>query len=61
MELGTIAWYESFALWKTAVVLQQIYIRWVRGQTQDARFEGLGTRVPLLARFAADVAGVEHG
>lgn len=56
VDLGTISWYEAFALWKTAVVLQQIYIRWVRGQTKDARFEGLGQRVPALIEFAADVA-----
>jgi aminoglycoside phosphotransferase (APT) family kinase protein len=57
LEIETISWYEAFALWKTAVVLQQIYIRYVRGQTQDARFEMLGERVPPLVRLAADVLG----
>ncbi|MCP4006142.1 MAG: phosphotransferase family protein [bacterium] len=58
--IETIGWYEAFALWKTAVVLQQIYIRWVRGQTKDSRFEGLGERVHLLIRFAADVAKIDY-
>ena len=53
--LASIDWYEAFAIWKTAVVLQQIYIRYVRGQTQDERFRLLGPRVPLLVRLAADV------
>jgi aminoglycoside phosphotransferase (APT) family kinase protein len=56
VDLRTIAWYEAFALWKTAVVLQQIYIRLLRGQTADERFRGLGERVPLLVRLAASVA-----
>jgi aminoglycoside phosphotransferase (APT) family kinase protein len=43
---ATIAWYEAFAFWKTAVVLQQIYIRFKRGQTKDERFAEHGTRVP---------------
>jgi aminoglycoside phosphotransferase (APT) family kinase protein len=56
IDAAHIPWYEAFALWKTAVVLQQIYIRFVRGQTQDARFEALGGRVPVLVRLAAEVA-----
>jgi aminoglycoside phosphotransferase (APT) family kinase protein len=56
VDLSRISWYESFALWKTAVVLQQIYIRFVRGQTQDDRFQMLGERVPILVQLAVDVA-----
>jgi aminoglycoside phosphotransferase (APT) family kinase protein len=50
-----IQWYEAFALWKTAVVLQQIYIRFVRGQTHDERFRAMGPRVPTLVDLAASV------
>jgi aminoglycoside phosphotransferase (APT) family kinase protein len=56
VDLARIPWYEAFAHWKTAVVLQQIYIRYVRGQTQDARFAELGPRVPVLVEIASDVA-----
>ncbi len=56
IDVRTIPWYEVFALWKTAVVLQQIYIRFVRGQTKDARFEMMGTRVPILVQLAAEVS-----
>jgi aminoglycoside phosphotransferase (APT) family kinase protein len=53
-----VAWATAFGLWKTAVVLQQIYARWLRGQTQDDRFEGLGPRVPeLLAKAGAALGG----
>lgn len=53
--LEAIAWYEGFALWKAAVVLQQIYIRFARGQTKDERFAALGGHVPRLVDCAADV------
>lgn len=53
--LERIDWYEAFAIWKTAVVLQQIYIRFVRGQTTDERFRALGPRVPTLVELAASL------
>lgn len=48
LDLGNIHWYEAFALWKTAVVVQQIYIRYKRGQTQDERFATIADRIPIL-------------
>jgi len=56
IDVATIDWYEAFALWKIAVIIQQIYIRYVRGQTQDERFAQLGTRVPYLVKLARAVA-----
>ncbi|HSG88267.1 MAG TPA: phosphotransferase family protein [Pseudomonadales bacterium] len=55
IDAGSVDWYEAFALWKTAVVIQQIYVRYVRGQTQDPRFADRGAKVPVLAGLAADV------
>jgi hypothetical protein len=37
-----VEWYVVFGTWKLGVILQQIYIRWLRGQTSDERFEALG-------------------
>jgi len=51
-DLSDIAFYETFALFKTAVVLEQIYVRYVRGQTKDERFGALGALVPRLADAA---------
>jgi hypothetical protein len=39
-----------------AVVLQQIYIRYLRGQTRDQRFAVFGTRVDALFDKAATLA-----
>lgn len=52
-DLTGIGFYETFAVFKLAVVLQQIYVRYVRGQTDDRRFATLGTRVRRLAARAA--------
>jgi aminoglycoside phosphotransferase (APT) family kinase protein len=53
VDCSRIGWYESFALFKTAVVLEQIFIRFLRGQTRDPRFAEFETRVPALAEAAA--------
>ncbi|MGO9264812.1 MAG: phosphotransferase family protein [Candidatus Binataceae bacterium] len=49
------AYYRAFAHWKTATVVQQIYVRFVRGQTHDPRFGSMGVQPPVLARTAAEV------
>jgi aminoglycoside phosphotransferase (APT) family kinase protein len=55
-DLGAIQWYHVFGTFKIAVVLQQIYIRFVRGQTQDQRFAPFGARVAALIDKAAVLA-----
>ena len=52
--LSHLAFYEIFALFKTAVVVEQIYVRWVKGQTKDSRFEALGALTPVLAAAAQE-------
>ena len=38
-------WYEVFGAFRVAVILQQLHIRYLKGQTRDARFAALGRRV----------------
>ena len=52
-DLGRVRWYQVFGTFKLAVVLQQIYVRFQRGQTQDRRFAELDRRVAALADKAA--------
>ena len=52
--MSTIDWYLVFGAWKLGVVLQQIYIRWLRGQTQDERFSVLGQGARRLFELAAE-------
>ena len=48
-----LGFYAAFGLWKTAVVAQQIYLRFVRGHTSDPRFAMMITGVRALATQAA--------
>jgi aminoglycoside phosphotransferase (APT) family kinase protein len=56
-DLAGVGFYEVFAVFKLAAVLQQIFFRYRRGQTDDPRFAALGERVSWLARVAAQLAG----
>lgn len=56
LELTNITFYEVFAVFKLAVVLQQIFYRYHRGQTDDPRFANLDSRVTWLARIATALA-----
>jgi aminoglycoside phosphotransferase (APT) family kinase protein len=51
-DLSLINYYEVFALFKLAIVLQQIYVRFHRGQTQDERFRHFDKRVHNLIQQA---------
>jgi aminoglycoside phosphotransferase (APT) family kinase protein len=57
LDLTNVTFYEVFAVFKLAVVLQQIFYRYHRGQTDDPRFADLDQRVAWLARIATDLAG----
>jgi aminoglycoside phosphotransferase (APT) family kinase protein len=53
---GDVAWYEAFGCWKTAVILQQLYVRYVRGETSDDRMAARGQQVARLAERALALA-----
>jgi len=55
-DLYHIAFYETFARFKVAVVIQQIYFRYVQGQTRDERFRNLDGLVKVLVREALELA-----
>ena len=50
-DLSRLSFYEAFAFFKIAVVIQQIFFRYKRGQTADARFANLDVRVNHLAQL----------
>ena len=55
-DLSRIAFYETFARFKVAVVIQQIYFRYVQGQTHDERFRNFDALVRELAHEAIELA-----
>ena len=50
-----IDWYYSFGAFKLAVIIQQIYVRFLKGQTQDKRFANFGHRIEALINRANGV------
>jgi aminoglycoside phosphotransferase (APT) family kinase protein len=58
-DLSAMHFYLPFAYFKLAVIVQQIYVRWKRGQTHDERFAAFGKRVHYLINYAAHL--VERG
>lgn len=55
-DLSHIAFYYVFALFKVAVIIQQIYYRYHHGLTKDKRFAELGNVAKLLLRVALGAA-----
>lgn len=53
-DVDGLGFYEALALFRIAVIVQQIYIRWRKGQTSDERFSVLGALVPPLAGVALE-------
>lgn len=49
-EMKNINFYLAFAYFKLAVINQQIYFRWKKGQTHDPRFASLGAFTHIIAR-----------
>lgn len=55
-DLTCIAFYETFARFKVAVVIQQIYFRYAKGQTHDERFRDFDVLVRELVHEALALA-----
>jgi len=55
-EIADFSFYYVFGLFRLAVIVQQIYFRYVRGQTADPRFATFGMLGTSLARNAEAIA-----
>ncbi len=53
--VANIRFYHALGLFRLTVIIAQIYIRYVRGQTQDQRFAAMGQMIPIMARAAREV------
>jgi len=54
-DLSALPWHEVFGVFKLAVILQQIYYRFWKGQTTDERFRHFDSRVKVLIQTAAEM------
>jgi aminoglycoside phosphotransferase (APT) family kinase protein len=55
-DLSAMQFYMTFAYFKLAVIIQQIYARWKKGQTQDERFAIFGEHVRDVITYAAHLS-----
>ena len=55
-DVSAIHFYHALSLFRVTVIIAQIYVRYVRGQTQDERFAAFGPRIPAAAQAALEVA-----
>ncbi|GAB3572302.1 phosphotransferase family protein [Arthrobacter alkaliphilus] len=55
LDLGALPWYQTLALWKSAIFCEAIYTRWLNGERPDDDVFGpsLQDGVPLLLEQAA--------
>lgn len=53
-DVSNIHYYLTFAYFKLAVIVQQIYYRWKKGQTEDERFAKLDQSVRSLIQYARE-------
>ncbi|MBZ5606588.1 MAG: phosphotransferase family protein [Acidobacteriia bacterium] len=54
-DVSTLPWHEAWGVFKLAVILQQIYYRYWRGQTTDERFAHFDQRVKTLIDRATEM------
>jgi aminoglycoside phosphotransferase (APT) family kinase protein len=55
-DVSDIGYHEVLGVFKLAVIIQQIYYRYRRGQTTDERFSDFGVRAQGLGRLASRLA-----
>jgi aminoglycoside phosphotransferase (APT) family kinase protein len=56
-DVARITWYYVFNIFRFAAIIQQIYVRFERGQTQDERFRNFGAQANALVGAAATMVG----
>jgi aminoglycoside phosphotransferase (APT) family kinase protein len=54
-DVTSVSWYEAFGCWKTAIVIAQLYHRYLQGDSHDLRQGLKGDRIEPLARRAATI------
>lgn len=56
IDVSDVPYYYVFGIYKIAVVLQQIYVRFHRGQTRDQRFAPMGQAAEMLFWRAKEIS-----
>jgi aminoglycoside phosphotransferase (APT) family kinase protein len=56
--VSDVDWYEAYGCFKTLVILQQLYVRYLRGETTDERMAARGDQISPLAQRGLARLGV---
>ncbi|MBV9439571.1 MAG: phosphotransferase family protein [Candidatus Eremiobacteraeota bacterium] len=59
-DLSQLHWYVVFSAFRFAVILQQIYVRYVRGQTHDERFRTMNRAVEAMIDRGTSLIGTDE-
>jgi len=51
-----VTWYEAFGCWKTAIIMQQLYVRHLRGESTDDRMRARGQQAVRIGERALALA-----
>jgi aminoglycoside phosphotransferase (APT) family kinase protein len=54
-DVSNIRFYHALGLYRLVGIAAQIYIRYLKGQTQDKRFAMFGDMIPAIAQFALKI------
>jgi aminoglycoside phosphotransferase (APT) family kinase protein len=54
-DVQALPWYEAFGAWKTAVIMQQLFARHVRGETTDPRMATIANRLDGVSDRALEL------
>jgi aminoglycoside phosphotransferase (APT) family kinase protein len=55
LDVSQVGWYDAFAQWKTAVVVQQLHHRWKVGDSTDERMATIAETLPVLVHAAEEL------
>jgi aminoglycoside phosphotransferase (APT) family kinase protein len=55
LDVSQLDWYVAFASWRTAVVIQQLYARYLAGDSTDDRLASLGDAVESCMQRVLDL------
>jgi aminoglycoside phosphotransferase (APT) family kinase protein len=59
-DVSHITFYEAYGLWKTAIVVAQLYVLYIRGQSHDERLRDYDARMLQFAEAAHEVMHGPH-
>ncbi len=55
LDMSQVNWYQAFAYWKGAVIAEQLYARYLKGESTDERMKKFGKTTNAFTQFALHI------